>query len=50
MHSFFHPCMASAMWSTTLKGARLTVTVMNGSKVVCDDVVGIRVTLLGSEA
>ena len=33
-----------------VEGARLTVTVMNGSKVVCDDVIGIDLTfLLGVE-
>ena len=45
MHSFVHQCMASAMQATTLKGARvLTVTVMNGTKVVCDDVADVGLT------
>ena len=41
IHSFVHPHMALAMLATTLKGARLTVIVVNGSKVVCDDVIGV---------
>ena len=32
------------------KGARLTITVANGSKIACDDTIGISLTfLLGGE-
>ena len=43
-HSFVYPRMAPAMQATTLKGARLTVTVANGTTVVYDDVIGVGLT------
>ena len=38
-HSFVHPCVVSLISVATSKGAKLSITVANGSKVVCDDVV-----------
>ena len=44
MHSFVHPRMTLALQATTLKGAMPTITVANGTKVVCDDIIGVGLT------
>ena len=42
--------MASTLYATMLKGAKLTVTVANGTKVLHDDVIGLgRTFTLGGE-
>ena len=40
-HRFVNPRMNLAMQAPTLKGARLSVTAANGTKVVCGDVIGV---------
>ena len=37
-HSFVHPCIAQSMEAQLSEGAVLTVTVANGSKLLCKDV------------
>ena len=37
-HSFVHPCIVQTMEAQPSEGAVLTVTVANGSKVLCKDV------------
>ena len=37
-HSFVHPCVVQTMEAQPSEGAVLTVTVANGSKLLCNDV------------
>ena len=37
-HSFVHPCIIQTMEAQPSESAVLTVTVVNGSKVLCNDV------------
>ena len=37
-HSFVHPCIVQTKEAQPSEGAVLTVTVSNGSKVLCNDV------------
>ena len=44
MHSFVHPCIVQTMEVQPSEGAVLTVTVENGTKVLCNDVPTLDVT------
>ena len=37
-HSFVHPCIVQTMEAQPSEGALLTVTVANGSRLLCNDV------------
>ena len=46
-HSFVHPCIVQMMEAQLSEGAVLTVTVANGTKVLCNDVRALDLTFMG---
>ena len=46
MHSFVHPRIVQLMEAQPSEGAVLTVTVANGTKVLCNDVCMLNLTFM----
>ena len=44
MHSFVHPCIVQSIEAQLSEGVVLTVTMENGSKVLCSDVCTLDLT------